>query len=96
MEKVSHVNFKVQRVDSSKAPFIVHSNRLKKFHEPPIKPKDDTDSSDSNDNASDSTLKQKGVQSHQLPDIEKTGASQTKVNTQGDKSYFTDGKIPKI
>ena len=79
---------------SSEAPFIVHSTRLKKFHEAPIKLNDDTDPSDSNENGSDCTLKQKGVQGHLLPEIEKTGASETKVNRQEDKSYFTDGKIP--
>ena len=50
VEKGSPVNFKAQRVDGSKALFIIHFNRLKKFHEPPINSNDNTNSSDGKDN----------------------------------------------
>ena len=91
IKKISPVNFKVQLVDGSKPHFIVHSNRLKKFHEPPIKPNDNTEASDSKDNASDNTLKQNRIQDYRPPEIEKARTSEIKVKRQESKS---DRKIP--
>ena len=94
IEKVSPVNFKVKLVDGSKAPFVVHSNRLKKFHEPPPKPNDSTDSSDSKDDASDNTINQYGNQDNQPTAVEKARTSEIEANQPEGRSYFTDKKTP--
>ena len=94
IEKVSPVNFKVKLVGGCKAPFVVHSNRLKKFHELPPKPNDSTDSSDSKDDASDNTINQNRNQDNQPTEVEKTRTSEIKVNQPEGRSYFTDKKTP--
>ena len=91
IKKISPVNFKVQLVGGSKAPFIVHSNRLKKFHEPPIKPNDNTKASNSKDNVSDNILKQNQVQDYWPPRTIKARTSEIKVNRKEAKS---DRKTP--